>query len=121
MSDHVALIRLSWPDSKLWPHANGHWRPKARATKSYRNQAFVLAKQQSVDRIESKAPILRFSFSPNKRGRLPDIHNMPATMKAAIDGIADAMGCDDAGFRCEWPEEFSERVDGGSVVIEVSG
>lgn len=29
-------------------------------------------------------------------------------------------GCDDAGFRCIWPLEFSEPVKGGAVLIEVS-
>jgi hypothetical protein len=36
------------------------------------------------------------------------------------DGIADAMGCDDAGFRCIWPETWGDVVKGGAVMIEVS-
>lgn len=62
--------------------------------------------------------ILRFEFYPPPMSR-PDIQNMPATMKAYIDGIADAMGCDDRHFQPMFPTEFCERRRGGAVVIEV--
>ena len=44
---------------------------------------------------------------------------MPGMMKAGIDGIADAMGCDDHGFRPRWPEAFNEPTKGGAVMIHV--
>jgi hypothetical protein len=47
------------------------------------------------------------------------MQNMPATMKAQIDGIADAMGVDDRRFRCVWPEVFGARVKGGAVLVTV--
>ena len=120
MSDHTILIRLSWPDKALAPHAKGHWRPKAKATKAYRAEAGMAAIAQSINKLNTDTPRLVFAFHPpDKRRR--DLQNMPAMMKAAIDGIADAMGCDDHGFRCVWPEAFSDTVKGGCVLVEVMG
>lgn len=116
--NHVALIRMPWPPRALWQNARTHWRKRGDATKLYRQEACVLALQQSIKRLTTTAPRLVFSFHPpDKRRR--DLQNMPATQKAAIDGIADAMGCDDNGFRCVWPETWGEPVKGGCVMIEV--
>ena len=110
------LIRVSWPDPKLQSNARGHWRPKAAATKAYRAEAFYMAKQAGVAAMPSAN--LEFSFyQPNNRKR--DLHNMPAAMKAVIDGIADAMGCDDNAFKCRYPDEFSGVTLGGAVVIRI--
>lgn len=61
---------------------------------------------------------LSFAFHPAPRSR-PDLQNMPATMKAYIDGIADAMGCDDRHFTPIWPETFAPRVKNGAVIITI--
>jgi hypothetical protein len=64
---------------------------------------------------------LFFSFHlPKRGGRRPDLQNMPATQKAAIDGIADALGVDDAVFTVHWPTEWSEPIKGGSVVVQIA-
>ncbi len=119
MTDCV-LLRLGWPDKALSPHAKGHWRPKARATRTARIEARIIALQQGAQRIpRPETARLVFAFHPPDR-RKRDLHNMPATMKAAIDGIADAMGVDDNKFRCAWPEVFSDPVKGGCVLIEVT-
>lgn len=110
------LIRLPWPDKQLSSNARGHWRRKADAVKDYRASAHWLAKLQHP--TSDPASILRFTFHPPDR-RKRDLHNMPHMMKAAIDGIADAMGVDDNKFRVEWPTEFSDVVKGGSVLVEV--
>jgi crossover junction endodeoxyribonuclease RusA len=114
---HVALLRLSWPPQPLWQNYRAHWQRRANATANYRREAWALA--QSVGRLETTTPRLVFFFHPPDR-RKRDLHNMPATMKAAIDGIAHAMGCDDAGFRCVWPEAWGDVVKGGCVMIEVT-
>lgn len=117
---HVALIRLSWPQRELFQNDRSHHFAKAKAVRAYKAQAWKLALEQNVKRLNTKTPTLIFSFHPRTGpGRKPDLHNMPATMKAAIDGIADAMGCDDAGFRCIWPETWGEPTKGGCVLIEI--
>ena len=52
-----------------------------------------------------KRPRLTFEFHPPPRSR-PDCQNLPATQKAAIDGIADALGMDDRLFLCRFPERL---------------
>jgi hypothetical protein len=43
---------------------------------------------------------------------------MPATQKATIDGIADALGIDDSALQIEWPMEWGTVADdGGSVTV----
>lgn len=116
---HRALIRLSWPLRALWTNEKAHWQKKSRAVKAYRQEAWARALEQSVKRLNTTTPRLYFSFHPPDR-RKRDLHNMPETQKAAIDGIADAMGCDDSGFQCVWPVTWGDPVKGGAVVIEVT-
>ena len=55
-------------------------------------------------------------YPPDRRRR--DKDNLVACMKAAIDGLADALGVDDSRFTYvyAYPEEI-----GGRVVVTVSG
>jgi crossover junction endodeoxyribonuclease RusA len=62
--------------------------------------------------------VLEFTYSPPDR-RKRDVQNLPHMLKAAIDGIADAMGCDDHGFRCVFPSQFSEPVPSGAVLVHI--
>lgn len=109
-------IILPWPSTDLTPHAKGGWRKKAKATKAAREAAFWLAKEAKV-RTNPKA-VLRVTYHPPDRAKR-DCANMHGRMKAAIDGIADAMGCDDNGFQVHFPATFANVVKGGRVVVEI--
>lgn len=111
------LIRLPWPDSRLSTHAKGHWRPKAKATKAARGAACTVARATGL-RAAMDRPTLEFTFYPPDRRRR-DLHNMQGMCKAYIDGIADAMGMDDHGFRCVFPDRFEDPIKGGAVLITV--
>ena len=109
-------IRLSWPRRALWENEGASRMVKAAAKRMQRKEAWALT-------IDAKWPsdataVLSFRFCPPDRRRR-DTHNLPATMKAAIDGIADAMRVDDVGFRCEFPTEFGPVEKGGAVYIEL--
>jgi len=110
------LLRLSWPARPLWQNWRGHWKPVRTSTAAQLQEAWALAKHHSV-RCDPNAT-LTFEFHPPNRIKR-DCQNLPATVKAAIDGIAKAMGCDDAGFRCRWPETLAEPVKGGAVLITI--
>lgn len=109
-------IILPWPEEGLWQNRRLHWSKRHAATKRARHLAWALAKEAKVPRLPNAR--IRFFFCPPPMAR-PDIQNMPATVKASIDGIADAMGCDDRHFRPEFPSEFGQRIRGGAVMIEV--
>lgn len=109
-------LRLSWPPRALWQNHRRHWRDRHRATKAYRTEAWGAALEAAVPKIPDAT--IEFTFHPPDNIRR-DIQNMPATMKAAIDGIADAMRCDDKGFRPVFPSSFGPVTKGGCVCIRI--
>ncbi len=120
MIEDVILLRVAWPEQALWANRPTHWAAKSRAKRKARKEAWAKGLEQNIKRLDTDSPSLEFTFHPPKgRGRLPDPHNMPATMKAHIDGVADALGCDDKKFRCKFPEKLAARVEGGAVLIEI--
>lgn len=124
MTGHVALIRLSWPNKALSKNASSPWgrknqRARSAATANQRMEAWTLARQQGAHRLNTTTPRLVFSFHPPDN-RTRDLQNLLGMLAGAIDGIADAMGCDDSGFRCVWPETWGDPVKGGCVLIELT-
>ena len=117
MSGKPIELTLPWPPRALHGHAKGHWRPKDTATAKHTAGPHQWANVKRVPKIPDA--VLEFKFYPPDR-RHRDIQNMPGMMKAGIDGIADAMGCDDNGFRPRFPDHFEEPVKGGKVVIVIS-
>ena len=112
----VRVIKLPWPSTKLTPHAKGHWRPKAAATKEARNHAWAKA-MEAPRVIHNPTAVIFVEYYPKAyRG---DIHNMHGRMKAYIDGIADAMGCDDKGFQIHFPAVWAGKSAAGEVVFRI--
>lgn len=110
-------IRLSWPARALWQNYKCHWTVEHNAKTNARREAWALALKYKLP--ASPDARLEFTFAPpDKRRR--DLHNMPATMKAAIDGIAQAMGVDDQHFDCVWPREWGVPVKGGAVFVKIT-
>lgn len=112
----IVTLTLPWPHKDLTPHAKGNWRPKAKATKAYRELAFWLSKEAGV-KADLQA-ILTFTYHPPNLARR-DVQNMHGRLKAAIDGIADAMGCDDNRFRPRFPDHFAAPVKGGAIIVQI--
>jgi crossover junction endodeoxyribonuclease RusA len=118
----TAHILLSWPSKPLWQNSRCHWAAKAKAVAQARKDAFHTALEAGIGMMptgEGWQHYLSFDFCPPDR-RKRDLQNMPATQKAYIDGIADALKVDDATFKVKWPEEFGTVSDnGGSVLVVV--
>jgi crossover junction endodeoxyribonuclease RusA len=110
----MTRIVFPWPDKAITPHAKGGWHNKARATKRQRIDACWIAKAAKVER--DPTAILRVEYSPPNAARR-DAQNMPARIKGLIDGIADAMGCDDNGFRVRYPDQFGAPTKGGAIIV----
>jgi hypothetical protein len=102
-------IMLPWPDKKLSPNARVHplalYRAKKKAKGDARLEtlAFVSAVQARFGRgWWHSCPRLRVSIAATpKDNRRRDEDNLQASLKAALDGIADALGIDDHKFRIE--------------------
>lgn len=86
----TVTVELMWPPKELHPNARVHFRTKAQATKLYRDAAFWTAKMLDFEAPGASEMTLRCDFHPpDKRRR--DIDGMLSSIKAGIDGIADAM------------------------------
>jgi hypothetical protein len=93
----VTTIALPWPPSSLSGHAKGHWRAKYEATRKHRNWARLATMDTKVRGLPADGDIaVRVEFvPPNNRG---DRTNFPNRIKPYLDGIADALGVNDARF-----------------------
>lgn len=91
---------LLWPDKALSPNARVHWAKKAKAAKCYRNHAFVNCRMKKLSAPETigKLHVWIDFYPPDKRRR--DSDNLLASIKNALDGIAEALGVDDSRFVC---------------------
>lgn len=119
----VATITLPWPLAALSPNARARdWRPHARAKKEYRAACHVQALREGAQSVaglvaaEGEIEVqLRF-VPPDRRRR--DHDNLVASMKAGLDGVADALGVNDSRFRLR-PPEVADGI-GGWVVVQLS-
>nr|DAP79003.1 MAG TPA: endodeoxyribonuclease RUS [Caudoviricetes sp.] len=105
---------LPYPNKDLNPNKRVNYHVKAEVFKATKNEAYTLAKKAGLTGIQQRK--LRLLFSPPDRRRR-DLDNMHASMKAALDGIALAIGCDDSEF-CPIIIDRSSPVKGGSVLVE---
>jgi crossover junction endodeoxyribonuclease RusA len=112
----IFTLELPYPGSALSSNSRAHWRSKHTATKKARWAALILSKEAGV--TTDLNAILRFTYHPSDLRRR-DCQNVPHSLKAYIDGIADAMKCDDNAFLVYYPPRFSSVVKGGLIVCEI--
>jgi crossover junction endodeoxyribonuclease RusA len=105
----MKIINLPWPPKELSPNSTLHWAKKAKYKKMYRETCWVLALESKV-KVDTlgKIPITITFYPPDKRHR--DADNMVASIKAGLDGIADALKVNDRQFLPTFI--FSEEVKG---------
>jgi crossover junction endodeoxyribonuclease RusA len=117
MDGPTSPIRLVWPPSALSGHAKGHWhdRDKAALVKKHRAWAHVATLEARPVVPASGDIALRITFVPPDRRS--DRTNMPNRMKAAIDGIADALRINDRRFDPSYV--FLPPCKPGWVLVEV--
>lgn len=111
-----ATIILPWPPAALSGHAKGGRWGKTSVTKKHRAwaNAATLAAGATADGIGGDIA-LRITFvPPNRRG---DRTNFANRLKPAIDGIADALGVNDARFLPSY--HYAEPEKPGRVEVVV--
>lgn len=91
------IVNLPWPARTLSPNARAHWSVIARAKRAARIAAYYIAREARPS-LTMTAPLVSLEFRPPDNRRR-DLDNLIASMKAALDGLADAIGCDDHKFR----------------------
>jgi crossover junction endodeoxyribonuclease RusA len=109
---------LPFPAKILWPNGRGHWAEKARAVKSARQSAWAAALAAGVKSLPvSDAYDIAVTVHPKTRNAI-DADNCVASLKAALDGIADALGVDDRTFNTP-SITFGEPVKGGLLTLTI--
>lgn len=112
------IVILDWPPKELNPNKRLHWTKVAKAKRAYRAQGFIQtvnAMNHYQEKISDK-PSVHIEFSPPDR-RKRDWDNMLASMKAGLDGIADALGIDDNHFKISF-EVIEARTGLVRVIIK---
>lgn len=107
------VVILPWPDKRLSPNARVHhltlWRVKKKAKGDAKliTLAAILKGTIPVDAWWHRHARLRVSIlAVPKIMRERDEDNLQASLKAALDGIAEALGVNDSRFRIEGTEIF---------------
>ena len=122
----MITVRLPWPLPYLSPNSRAHWSNKAKQANWYRHEcgrrvrdeiAALHDEKSSLKALNERGVCLSIRFCPpDKRRR--DLDNMLASIKAGIDGIADALGVDDQHFSLRL--ERGEPKKGGEVVAVIT-
>ncbi|MBN8262408.1 MAG: hypothetical protein J0L59_08795 [Xanthomonadales bacterium] len=116
-------LLLPWPPAALSPNArNGHWGKRKREAQQAREVAFYTAREAGWcgDDLPQGRLHLWIDFYRPRVQNMPDDDNMLARFKAYRDGIADALGIDDARF-VSHPFVQDEVRKGGQVRVRISG
>lgn len=114
----ACTFTLPFPVKILWPNGRGHWAEKARAVKAARQSAWAAALAAGVKSLPVGGGFAIFvTIHPKTRNAI-DADNAVASLKASLDGIADALGVDDRTF--ETPViSFGEPIKGGLMRVTV--
>lgn len=115
----MITIILPWPDKALSPNARNKW-AAIRARTAARKAAWALT-MEAIGRAPKPASgplnVSVTFWPPDARAR--DGDNAMACMKAACDGIADALGVNDKLFRFAAPI-WGEPHKPGRVIVTVT-
>jgi crossover junction endodeoxyribonuclease RusA len=91
-------VFLPWPDRKLSPNArHAHWATLAHAKKKAKADAYHLALEAGLGKIDADSVNAKYTFFPPDR-RTRDRDNLIGSCKALQDGIALAIGVDDGNW-----------------------
>ena len=115
----MITIALPFPVKLLWPNGRPpHWAAKHRAVKAARN----LAWRETRLAFGPSRPVwqkvnLAWVIHPKTAHHIDD-DAPPAALKAFRDGIADALGIDDAHFTATYT--IGAPVRGGAIEVTLS-
>lgn len=111
------MIVLPWPPSELSPNARCHFRVSAPIRKKYRADCYLLAKASGTKAPTTEKLLWLVEFFPPDRRHYDD-DNLLSRIKAARDGVAEALGVNDRRFVTQF--SVSDRViKGGAVHVQI--
>lgn len=115
----MSTVVLPWPPKELSPNARMHYMALHRAKKAYRTACWLQARKAGMSAATlmgaDEAEVHLIFYPPDRRNR--DMDNMIASMKAGLDGLADALKVDDSAFHVTF--DVSDDI-GGMVKVSVA-
>lgn len=112
-------VILPWPASQLSPNGRSHWRNKAAAVKQARMDAGFLALEAARgSKLPPGAPLEVSWLFCRPTMRKHDLDNLIGRCKAYQDGLADALGFNDAQVR-KVSGAWGEVCPGGKVELRL--
>ena len=111
------MIKLHWPPVELSPNARVHHHVSAKAKKAYRESCYWAARSCRMPMPDDGEILLSLEFRPPDNRRR-DLDNMLASIKAGLDGFADAHEVNDHRFALLLRR--GEPVRGGAVLVTVA-
>ena len=116
----INTVTIPWPPKECSPNARVHRMVLAKAKAAYKDVCYLLAKESKMQAPDYQPLVCVEFFPPDKRRR--DVDNALASIKAGIDGIAQAIGIDDSNFK---EYRLSMKKQGGSktgyVIVTLKG
>jgi hypothetical protein len=112
------MITLPWPAQPLWPNRHQHWAKVHACRKAQKKWAARACEEAGVMSTSAAKVRLEISAYPPDRRRF-DNDNLVASLKAAIDGIAEFLGVDDSKFEIGGVEKGGP-IEHGQVVIGIT-
>lgn len=112
-------VDLPWPHPSLSPNAHVGWRTKHRHRHSYRHTCSWSCVDQKIRKIEAESIKATIIFSPPD-ARRRDVDNMLASIKAAIDAVAEAIGVDDSKWSIEPCRGIPTKGGKVSIILEAA-
>lgn len=110
-------VILPWPPTGLSPNSRLHWAKIAKLKKAYRTECWELCKASKLSAPTEGPVFLEILFIPPSK-RKYDLDNCLASIKAGLDGVADAVQVDDSRFVLSIAK--SQNI-GGMVKITIRG
>ena len=112
----MVKIRLPWINSILSPNSTAHWAKKIKPKKAHRQLGYDLALEAGYPPEQDTYHLSIIFYPPDNQCR--DLDNCLASIKAALDGIADAWHINDKQFR-PITIDFGDVKAPGKISIEV--
>lgn len=111
----MSRVELEWFDKRLNPNMKTYWR-KVNTLRGEQKLLALIAARSTTPIKQGTYPLKITFYPPCRRRR--DLDNCLASIKGALDGIAQAWGVDDRLFR-PIHADFGDKCDDGKIIVEV--
>jgi crossover junction endodeoxyribonuclease RusA len=115
---HGNEVILNWPPKQLSPNGRYCWQVKAKVGKKYKHEVYYLCKASGLVNPGGEKVHLSVNFYPPSR-HIFDQDNCIASVKLALDSIAEYLCMNDCDFILSWFYHGYNADFKGKVVVKI--